>query len=639
MPSLSFVPFQAHITTEFWQVLSQKKIDEARLSDSDTPASAHYYAPTSEGSRTSARIDLTQESFNVTSVPTNGCIARGIVHNTNTLEDFQSCDKNEFLRTVASRTWEDIMSGAALEEPSLLVTFALLCFADLKKYTYTYWMAYPAFTMSWTYGGQQVLDSTFNADLNEAFNHWRTTVDASQWGFFVYHSEVKRVHQLRDWATVPESDRKFCFLDPSTNDSAVTWPARNLLTLLRSHLGLDNIDLLAFRESEPAVLYTKCASTAQTDTMPKPTGWERTGTGKLQPKFSNLTSVMDPHSIADDAVNLNLKLIKWRIAPDLDLDTIKSTRCLLLGAGTLGCYVARLLMAWGVTTITFLDSGRVSFSNPVRQPLFRFSDCLGGGRNKAEAAAGALREIYPGVDAAGHALAVPMIGHPYDSPDAGTQDYETLRSLFASHDAVFLLMDSRESRWLPTVMGASMGKVVINAALGFDSYVVTRHGVVPEPAAGDGCPDDRRPGCYFCNDVVVPADSTSDRTLDQQCTVTRPGLAALAAATAVELLVSVLQHPLRAACPPAGEDGVLGAVPHTVRGYLRSWETKVLTGTAYPHCSACSAPILAAFRERGWDFVRQAVNEPGFVDRVSGLKEVQDGIEGINVDWDESDEE
>ena len=48
--------------------------------------------------------------------------------------------------------------------------------------------------------------------------------------------------------------------------------------------------------------------------------------------------------LADQAVDLNLKLMRWRILPSLDLDKVAQTRCLLLGAGTLGCYVARTLM-------------------------------------------------------------------------------------------------------------------------------------------------------------------------------------------------------------------------------------------------------------------------------------------------------
>ena len=50
-----------------------------------------------------------------------------------------------------------------------------------------------------------------------------------------------------------------------------------------------------------------------------------------------------------------------------------------------------------------------------------------------------------------------------------------------------------------------------------------------------------RLGCYFCQDVVAPLDSTAGRAIDQQCTVARPGLAPLAGALAVEMLAAMVQ--------------------------------------------------------------------------------------------------
>ena len=94
----------------------------------------------------------------------------------------------------------------------------------------------------------------------------------------------------------------------------------------------------------------------------------------------------------------------------------------IVHAGTLGCAVARVLLGWGIRHITFVDSGRVAYSNPVRQSLYEFKDCLEGGQPKAEAAAEALRRIFPSVQASGLQFSIPMPGHPLSDaeiPKAG----------------------------------------------------------------------------------------------------------------------------------------------------------------------------------------------------------------------------
>jgi ubiquitin-like modifier-activating enzyme ATG7 len=110
-------------------------------------------------------------------------------------------------------------------------------------------------------------------------------------------------------------------------------------------------------------------------------------------------------------------------------------------------------------------------------------------------------------------MSIPMPGHPVPqaSLEQTKQDVATLERLFDEHDTVFLLMDSRESRWLPTVLGAAKGKIVMNAALGFDSYLVMRHGsrevtTGVHTGAASGSGSGARLGCYYCNDIVAPAD-------------------------------------------------------------------------------------------------------------------------------------
>lgn len=128
-----------------------------------------------------------------------------------------------------------------------------------------------------------------------------------------------------------------------------------------------------------------------------------------------------------------------------------------------------------------MDNSTVSFSNPVRQSLFTYEDSVKM-RPKAQAAADRLKEIFPGVVclsrvffnyilvnnwfkvSKGVQLTIPMPGHSVgESTMTQTlESVETLKELIKNSDLIFLLMDSRESRWLPTMLGAFYNKVIFS---------------------------------------------------------------------------------------------------------------------------------------------------------------------------------
>ncbi|ONH69343.1 Ubiquitin-like modifier-activating enzyme ATG7 [Cyberlindnera fabianii] len=596
---LKFSSVQSFVDASFFQKLSTLKLDEFRLDETKKPISATVGIK-SVSQREGTAVSLNDASFgpiDPSLYPPGSILSLpGYITNFNTIEEFKKLDKSTFIKDAGSQIYNDIITKKVLEEPSLLNKFEIISFADLKKFKFFYWVSFPSLSSQWTITSQSTI-----TEFPEAMVDWINTASLSQKPYFVIDQDSRP--QLLSTLSTSSTSVHVGFIDSCLIPDKPSKLLQNFLAAL-SIYGFTTVTLSIYRLSGQS--YTLQLSDPSTDHT-KITGWERTSQGKLGPKLADLGALIDPVKLSEQSVDLNLKLMKWRVAPELDLDVVKDTKVLLLGSGTLGSYVSRALLGWGVRHITFVDNGKVSFSNPVRQPLFNFEDV---GELKAKTAAEALKKIFPLVNAEGHELEIPMAGHPITNEEKQRADYEKLEQLIEEHDAIFLLTDSRETRWLPTVIGNAKKKIVINCALGFDSYLVMRHGV------------EGNLGCYFCNDVVAPTDSLTDRTLDQMCTVTRPGVALMASSLGVELLVSLLQHPKKHYAA-ADESTILGKLPHQLRGFLDRHETMKLQAPAYDFCSACSKNIIKGYEEESWEFVTNALNDPTYLAEVSGLAEVQ----------------
>jgi len=211
-------------------------------------------------------------------------------------------------------------------------------------------------------------------------------------------------------------------------------------------------------------------------------------------------------------------------------------------------------------------------------------------------------------------------------------------------------------------MARASDKMLINAALGLDSWLVMRHGGNgSQNSETDGCGFRDRLGCYFCNDIVAPENSTNNRTLDQQCTVTRPGLAPIASSMAVELCISLLHHEEKhnapAPSPLAGHGSSsfsptvefsdstspLGVMPHQIRGSIVSYTMMTPTVPAFKYCTGCCDPVLDAYKKDWFSFLKNVCNCPdgSFLEDTAGLTAFRDEAnEKMDdcLDWDEDSE-
>ena len=204
------------------------------------------------------------------------------------------------------KIWDAINDGTIYSCPSLLASFTVICFADLKKYKFTYLFAFPALHSepAWKLVPKIEEDNTLEettrseedlithmtgsetAALVDAVQTWRYRVDSRQHGFFLakkqrgdgFATESRTraeeessqrpitpgtpgeklgftwsIGSLTDYEQgffdgTPEEDRYVCFTDPSTYATYPGWMLRNLLVLIRRRWKLNEVQILCYRD-------------------------------------------------------------------------------------------------------------------------------------------------------------------------------------------------------------------------------------------------------------------------------------------------------------------------------------------------------------------------------------------------------
>uniref|UniRef100_A0A915LL84 Ubiquitin-like modifier-activating enzyme Atg7 N-terminal domain-containing protein n=1 Tax=Meloidogyne javanica TaxID=6303 RepID=A0A915LL84_MELJA len=393
----SFIPFTTFIDPLFWNEVNRLKINEWKLDES--PKTIHCNL-TFHGSQSSDSL-LCFDHESLKNVSEDNVKINSGIYNVegtflllNTKKAFLELDRTILLKNIAE--------------------------TDVKNFAYYFWNCIPALLFP------ENIHQTSQFELPKIELHslaFEFLVSNNGKPFILTNDQkALKLEELIEQKS--PDDFLFVFPNPSEVQEKFGWPLRNLLAAIAylkptwSKLRVFSLTRL-YQNSFISTLFWDIIKN-EIETIPKCVGWERTSSDKLIYRSVDLKFMLDPINVGfhqidimEQSVDLNLKLIRWRQAPSISLDKFTSLRILLVGAGTLGCNIARALLA---------------------------------GLSKADAAANALRRIYPKVEAKGIHMKVPMPGYPFsdEEEDNVRQSCNQLEECIKNCDVLFLVMDSRE---------------------------------------------------------------------------------------------------------------------------------------------------------------------------------------------------
>lgn len=313
MNTLQFEPWPiCSISTLFWKTLASKKLSEFRKGRIELFIKGFYI----QNPHKTAQLFFSTESFetqisSVAELGTNFRELEGKLILCDTIEEFKALDR----QAEALKLAED---NATCQNISEICHFLIFAFADVKKFKFYHQFAYPVQLFTEEQITWSETSGNFSIDDN-----------------LESHFTFKAVE-----------NNSIVFVDNSVVKNVPGWPLRSVLVNLSQKYSGKEFTVFCKRPQniEDFVLKVKLPEKNKISGV---TGWERSSTDptKIAPiRVTDISALIDPIQLAKQAGELNLKLMKWRLVPDLDLDVITKTSCLLVGSGTLGCNILRILL-------------------------------------------------------------------------------------------------------------------------------------------------------------------------------------------------------------------------------------------------------------------------------------------------------
>ena len=315
MITLKFEPWPTcSISTLFWKTLATKKLNDFQKGRIDLPNNAFYIQNPSKN----AQLFFSTESFesevdSIAELGSNFTELRGILLLCDTIEEFKGLDRAAEALKVTERNLN-------VEETTDIYHFIVFVFADVKKFKFYHQIAYPV----QLFACEQITWTPIEESLSVTIH--------------------ENLHKKKSFQ-VDLDKKSVVFNDCSIVANVPGWPLRQILVNLSRKFAGESFSVICVR-SNGSNFQIK-VKLPQSNALSGLTGWEKSPSdpSKVAPvRLTDISALIDPTQLAKQAGELNLKLMKWRLVPDLDLDIISKTSCLLVGSGTLGCNIVRALL-------------------------------------------------------------------------------------------------------------------------------------------------------------------------------------------------------------------------------------------------------------------------------------------------------